>query len=156
MLRADFEWHGKEYSFEQKSADWYWSLGIIAAALAIVCILFGNILLALVVAAGAVAIGLEAAKHPRLHRFALTDQGLVIDDALYAYDGMMSYTVVEYLDGSLPPAISIKTTGILTPHLTVPLPGVDADAVYEYMYARVPHEPHEPPLSERLIALFRF
>lgn len=156
MLRADFEWSGKEYSFEEKSADWYWAVGIIAAAIALICVLFGNILLGIVVVAAAVAVGLEAAKHPRLHRFALTDHGLIIDDKLYPYDMMMSFTVMEYLDDSLPPSISIKTTSILTPHLTIPLPGVDADAVYEYMYERVPHEAHEQPLSERLIALFRF
>ena len=44
---AIFEWEGTEYRFEDKSADWYWALGIIATAIAIAAVLFNNILLAL-------------------------------------------------------------------------------------------------------------
>ena len=41
-----FEWHGKEYASEEKSADWYWAIGIGAIAIIIACVLFNNFLLA--------------------------------------------------------------------------------------------------------------
>jgi hypothetical protein len=156
MARTVFEWHAKEYEFEEKSADWYWALGILATALAIVCVLFGNVLLGLVIVAAAAAVALQAAKHPRIHRFVLDDRGLAIDDAFYPYDSMTAYALIEYLEGNLPPALSVKTTSIFTPHLLIPLTGVNADAMHEYLLQHVPHEPHELPFSYRVAALFRF
>jgi hypothetical protein len=76
---AIYEWEGREYSFEEKGADWYWALGILATAAVIVCILFSNILLALVLAAGAASIALAAMRRPRIHHFAIYEDGLAID-----------------------------------------------------------------------------
>jgi len=156
MARTAFEWHAKEYEFEEKSADWYWALGIIATALAITCVLFANVLLALVIIAAAVAIALQAAKHPKIHRFMLSDAGLAIDDAFYPYDSMTAYALIEYIDDELPPALSVKTTSLITPHLLVPLTGVNADALHAFLLQHVPHEPHDLPFAHRVAALFRF
>ena len=156
MARTVFEWQAKEYEFEERSADWYWALGIVATALAIVCVLFGNILLALVIIAGAAAVALQAAKHPKIHRFVLTDAGLSIDDAFYPYESMTAYAILEYIDNEFPPALSIKTSSLITPHLLVPLAGVNADAMYAYLLQHVVHEPHGLPFSHRIAALFRF
>src|SRR3989344_5883253 len=138
-----FEWHGREYDFQEKSADWYWALGIIATAAIVASILFGNILLAIVIVAGAISLALASAKRPKVHRFALTEEGLVIDRDLFPYDIMLSFSVLEYLDSNLPPSLSIKTTSILSPHLLIPLNDVDADAAYEFVACHVTHEPHE-------------
>jgi hypothetical protein len=153
---AAFEWHGKEYSSDQRSPDWYWALGIVAAALIVICILFGNVLLSVVVLVAAVAVGLQAAKHSRIHRYTLTERELIIDDVSHPYDTMLSYSVLEYLDDTLPPALSIKTDTILTPHLLIPLPVEDADDIYEYLLQHVPHEEHAMTFADYLIRLFRF
>ena len=156
MVRgAQFEWHGREYDFQEKSADWYWALGIIATAAIVAAVLFGNVLLALVIAAGTLALALASAKHPKVHRFALTEEGLLIDRDLFPYDTMISFSAIEYLDTSLPPSLSIKTKSILSPHLLVPLNDVDTDAVYEFIAYHVDHEPHEHSFTDRLIELFR-
>src|SRR5215208_5104564 len=92
-----FEWYGREYSFEERGSDWYWALGIVSAAAVLTCVLFGNLLLALVILAGTVAVGLQAAKHSRIHHFAVYTDGIAIDDNLYLYEGMRNFSVLEYL-----------------------------------------------------------
>ncbi|MFZ1988112.1 MAG: hypothetical protein WAV21_03740 [Minisyncoccia bacterium] len=150
-----FEWYGREYAFQEKSPDWYWALGIIAVAAIVASILFSNLLLALVILAGTSAIAIQAAKHPRTHRFAVTDQGLEIDDHLYVYDTMLHYSVLEYIDPSIPPALSIKTRSILSPHLIIPLVDVDADAVYEYLSIHLEDGKHEYSFVDRLVEMFQ-
>lgn len=149
-----FEWTGKPYEFEKKTADWYLAVGIIAGALAIASILFGNVLLALVIAAAAAALMLQAAKQPKIHRFAVTDDGLEIDDRLYPYDTMLHYSVLEYLERDVPPALSIKTRSLLAPHLLVPLHDVDPDEVYAYFSARLAEGHHEESFIDRLVEMF--
>ena len=73
-----FEWEGREYEHNPKSADWYWALGIVAVAGTVALVLFGNYLLAVLVVVATVAIALHAAKTPPLHRFQLTEHGLFI------------------------------------------------------------------------------
>ncbi|KND51559.1 MAG: hypothetical protein AB202_03250 [Parcubacteria bacterium C7867-007] len=150
-----FEWFGREYVFEEKGADWYWALGIIAIAAAIACVLFNNILLALVVIAAAGSLALSAAKHPRTHRFAIYDNGVGIDNSLYLYKDMVDFSVLEYIDNTLPPALSIKTNHIFAPHIYIPIVDHDPLEVYDYVSQHLPEGMHENSLMDRLEHLFR-
>jgi hypothetical protein len=150
-----FEWEGKQYEFAAKSADWYWALGIIAVAAMVAAILFGNFLLALVIFAAAVTTGLQAGKRSKIHRFMITDEGLQIDDSLYLYDTMLHFSVLEYPDTDLPPALSIKTRSVFSPHLLIPLTGVDPDAVYAYISLHLEEGHHETSIVDRLVEMFQ-
>jgi hypothetical protein len=150
-----FEWHGKEYASEEKSADWYWAVGIAAVAIVVACVLFDNILLALVVVAGAVAACLQAAKRPRIHRFAITERGIHIDDHFYEFESMLHFSVLEYLDETLPPALSIKTHHLLAPHLLIPIVGYDPLDVYDYIAAHLPEGKHDESIVDRVIEMMQ-
>lgn len=150
-----FEWEGREYDFNEKSADWYWALGIIATAAAVAAILFSNILLALVIGAGAGAIAVRAARHPRIHRFSVVEEGIAIDDTLYLFEDMLHFSVLEYPGTDLPPALSIKTRHILSPHIMVPIVGHDPLQVYVYIAQHVPEGNHEHSILDRFIDFLR-
>lgn len=156
MARAViFEWEGREYEFGEKGADWYWALGIIATAAVVASVLFNNILLALVIAAGAGAVAIRAARHPRIHRFTIYEDGVAIDDTLYLFADMLHFSVLEYLDPSLPPALSMKTRHILSPHLLIPIVGHDPLKVYAYVNQHVPEGSHEHSVLDRFIESLR-
>lgn len=150
------EWQGREYDHNPKSADWYWSLGIIAVAVAIAAILFGNYLSALLVIVAAASLALHAAKEPPLHRFQLTEQGLMIGEELHPFERMLSFSVLEDLEGELPPVISIKTESWLSPHLVIPLEHIDADAVYGYFLRHVDEDEHRHSFTDLLAAWLGF
>ena len=150
------EWEGKEYDHNPKSADWYWALGIIAAAAAIASILFSSYLLALLIIAAAAAIALHAAKQPPTHRFRLVEQGLVIGDEMHPFEKMISFSVLEDVEGELPPLLSIKNETWFAPHLVIPLEGVDADMVYEYFLQNVDESEHTHTFSDLVAAWLGF
>lgn len=150
-----FEWHAKGYASDEKSADWYWALGIVGIALIIVCVLFNNALLALVVLAAGIAIALQAAKRPRIHRFAIIDTGILIDNHLYKYDDMLHFSVLEYLDETVPPALSIKTRHFLAPHLLIPIVDHDPIAIYEYMSLHLTEGKHDESAMDRIVEMLQ-
>lgn len=153
---AVFAWEAKEYVHEEKGADWYWALGIIATAVVIVSILFNNILLALVIAAGTGALALAAARRPEIHRFAVTREGVAIDSSLYLFKNMRSFSILEYVDSTIPPTISIKTNHMLSPHITMPIVGYDPLEIYDYISEHVPEgNHHHPSLMEEVVGLLR-
>ena len=157
MPRAPlFEWEGREYEHNPRSADWYWALGIIAVACITASILIGNYLLALVVAAAAAAVALHAAKEPPLHRFRVVEHGLFIGEELHLFERMTSFCVFEHIDGEFPPILSIKTESWFSPHLEIPLNDVDADAVYAYFLAHVDEGAHKPTIADLVGAWLGF
>lgn len=153
--QAIFEWEGREYRFEEKGTDWYWALGIIATAAAIAAILFGNVLLALLIIAASSSVALVAAKGSRMHRFAIYDDGLAIDQNLYQFKDMMHFSVLEYVDPTLPPSLSIKTKHFLSPHLLVPIVDHDPMTIYTYISQHLPEGRHDESLFDHLVELFR-
>lgn len=152
---ALFEWEGRQYATEEKTADWYWAVGIIALAAIVASILFGNILLALVILAASVTLSLQAAKRPRIHRFTVTGNGLFIDETFYPFDCMLHFSVLEYLDPALPPALSIKTKRFLAPHLLIPIIGHDPVDLYTYFLNHIDEGRHEESFFDRVADLMR-
>ncbi|MBU2103432.1 hypothetical protein KKD81_03025 [Patescibacteria group bacterium] len=150
-----FEWEATEYVFEQKGSDWYWAVGIIAVAGVIASILFGNLILALLIAAATGTLALSTAKDPRTHVFRITDAGIMIDENVYEYEHIISFSVLEYIDPTLPPALSLKTHRILAPHLLIPIAGPDPVEVYEFLAEHIEEGKHDESAVDRLIELFR-
>ena len=150
------EWEGREYDHDPKSADWYWALGIVAVAGTLASILFSNYLLAVLIVLAAAALALHAAKKPPLHRFQLVEKGILIGDELHPFERMISFSVLEDVEGKLPPMISIKTESWLSPHLIIPLEGVNVDAVYAYFLQHVDEAEHQHSLIDLVAAWLGF
>lgn len=156
MARAVFfEWNAEGYLFEEKSADWYWALGIIAVAGAVASALFGNVILALLIIVAAGTLALSSMKRPQMHRFRITDEGVTIDENLYEYESIVSFSVLEYIDPNAPPALSLRTHKLLAPHLLIPIVGPDPVEVYEFFAEHVEEGRHDESLVDRIIDLLR-
>lgn len=153
---AILEWEGREYDHNPKSADWYWALGIIAAAAAIASALFGNYLLAVLILVAAGALALHAAKEPPIHRFRLVEEGIVIGNELHRFERMVSFCALEDVEEEFPPMLSVKTHSLRAPHLIIPLDGVDADLVYAHFLQNVDEEMHHHTVSDLVAAWLGF
>ena len=153
---AIFEWEGKEFAPETRSADWYWALGIVAIALMVVCVMINNFLLAIVVLIGSITTALLAAKRPRIHRFTVTDSGITIDTKHYLFKDMLHFSIFEFVDETKPAALSIKTKKLLSPHLMIPIVNHDPLDIYEYISLHLPEGRHEESFADKLVELMGF
>lgn len=156
MQRTLAEWEGREYDHNPKSADWYWALGIVATAGTIAAVLFGSYLIAALIVIGAITIALHSAKHPPLHRFRLVESGIMIGDDLHHFERMISFSVLEDIEGKLPPLLSIKTESWLSPRLVIPLESVDADMIYARFLQNVDEREHRHTFTDLVAALLGF
>lgn len=150
------EWTGREYDHNPKDADWYWAVGIITVAGVLAAILFSNYLLAALFIIAAAALALHAAKEPPIHRFRLVEQGIIIGDELHSFERMTSFSVLEDIEGEYPPMISIKTMSWFSPHLIIPLEGIDVDAVYAYFLQHVDEKEHHHTFVDLVAAWLGF
>ncbi|MDB5264946.1 MAG: protein of unknown function with transrane region [Parcubacteria group bacterium] len=150
-----YEWDGMEYTFDEKGGDWYWALGIIAVAGTIASVLFGNIILAFVILAASGTLALQTLRPPQMRHFSITEAGIVVDGRLHPYEEMLSFSVLEYADETIPPSLSIKTKKLLSPHLVIPIIGHDPVEVYEHFLDILPEGRHDESFFDRIIEMLR-
>lgn len=143
-------WIVHTHEHQERSVDWYWTLGGLAAAGAVLSIIFGNVLLAAIILIGAGSIGTLAARGPRTHWVKINERGVSMDGTLYPYESLHSYWV-------LGDDLLITTRSVLHPQLVIPLVEPSrAGAVKSYLKRHLDEEEQHPHLGEvvsRLIGL---
>ena len=127
MAKPPFIWEAHEYTFQEKSSDWYWAVGIVAISIAVISIIFGNVLLALLILLGSFSLSLFAAKHPVYVRFEINKTGVLIDRTLYPYGTLESFWVEDNRHLDLESKLFLKSQRLAMPIIAVPLEGADPE-----------------------------
>ena len=90
---ALISWNAPEHFHVEKRSDWYWSVGIITLALAVVAFIFGNIITGIFVLVGASALVIHAARVPRNIYHEVNDRGIIVDNTLYPFLTLESFWI---------------------------------------------------------------
>jgi hypothetical protein len=153
MYKETLSWDVLEHNHGEKSADWYWSLGIIALTIALLCILFGNILLAIFVVLAAFTMGLHAHKEPKLITIELNSRGILVDSTLYAYSALESFWIEEHDN---PPNIIIQSKKHLMPYVVLPINHLSPDDVRDYLLLHLKEVEHHESLGHKALEYLGF
>lgn len=149
----ELSWQVSSHNTRERSNDWFWGLGALAIVGAIASVVFGNALLAIIIALGAVSIGLLAVQEPREHSVVVGPRGIIIDGTRYPYPSVRSFWV-EHADSNA--RLFVSMSGILAPHFSLPIANtVEGDAVRRYLKRFVPEEEQGPQLGDHLADILR-
>lgn len=148
----DMVWTVTTHEHRDRSVDWYWALGVIAIAGAVVSVFMGNILLAVIIVLGVGSIGYLAARGPREHVVKIDNRGISIDGSRYAYSAINSFWVEHEVEQ---PQLFMTLRGIVTPHFSLTLDSeAQGDAVRRHLARHVEEEEQGPHLGEHLAKIF--
>jgi len=152
----DIRWQAPEYEHYEKTPDWYWGLGLIAAALIALALYLDNLLFAFVIAIGAFAVALYAARKPLTVEYSFTDRGLKIENTLYPYQTLQRFWFEETADGERR-TLLLESNKPLTPLISIPV-GTDVGTreLRELLLKYLPEEEIAEPASQRIMEWFRF
>lgn len=137
----------------EKSADWYWMVGIISATLAFISILLGNIVFAILIIVGVFTMTLYSVKRPQSVHIELGPTGIKVHEVLYPYANLESFWIEEK---ELAPRILFKTTKKIAPYVTVLLGDANPDEVRDELLVHLPEIKHSEPFLEKLLIYFGF
>ncbi len=146
-------WDSHEYHHFEKNADWYWSLGIIAVSIAILCILFNNLLFAAFIIVGAIAGALYAAREPELAHVELRPHGVKVNNIMYTYHSLESFWVEEF---EHPEVLILKSKHLLMPYIIVHLSHVHPDDIRVYLRMHLKEVEHHESLIHKLFEYLGF
>src|SRR3989344_4706004 len=99
MDREYIAWDALEYEYREKSADWFWAVGVIALAAAVTAAILGNVLFAVLIVVGAAALAIHAGREPLVVHFAISERGVSVGKTLYPWKTLDSFWV-ETRDGN--------------------------------------------------------
>lgn len=155
-LGKTISWQAHEYFHQEKSNDWYWGLGIIAITAAVLAIVFGNTLFALVIVLFAFIAGMQAHREPKLINFELSNRGVIINHVLYPYSTLESFWIAEQHLNKPDPKVLIKSKRPMMSFIHLPVENVDIEEVRDFLLIYLKEEELEEPLLEKVLEYFGF
>ncbi len=153
--RQPIEWVAPEYVHVEKSQDWYWVLGLLAVAASVGAMLFNNVLFALLILISSFVLALFAGRKPNNVHFALAQRGVRIDDALYPFSNLKSFSIAELSPNHVAKLI-LEPKAHFAMSVYIPLLNVDVDHVHDFLLDFLPEESHEEPLIHHLMEWLGF
>lgn len=150
------KWQSLEYEEKDRSVDWYWAVGLIALAIAVVAVVYKNYLFAIMVIVGAFALLLFAARKPKTVEYELTRRGIRVNTVLYPYATLRSFWIHHH-DGDRRGKLIVQSEKTLMPYVTITLPDEpDVDIIHDFISAYLPEEEHPESFSEILMERLGF
>jgi hypothetical protein len=141
-------WDTHEYYHMDRGSDWFWMLGIVSVSLAIICVLFGNVLLALFILIAAFAAGLYAAKGPNIAHFELQPKGILAGETFYTFKTLESFWIDEHHPL---PRIILKSKKTFMPHILIPIDDMPVHEIREYLLDHIHEVEHQESIAHQLL-----
>ncbi len=145
-------WEAYEHEHIERGSDWYWALGIVAIALALVSILLYDFFFALVILAGAVTLALVSRTPPDIAFFELSDRGVRVNGVLHRFDEIISFWVED--EHAHRPLLLVDTVKFMSPNLIIPIEGIDPRLVRAFLKERTQETPMKEPVAHKILEFF--
>lgn len=147
------QWETVEYYHTEKSTDWFWAVSIVAISAAVTAVIFQNVLLAILIIIGAVALIMYAKRIPGDTVAEINDGGILFGDTYYPYANLDSFWVDDehYYDRLL-----VKSQKTFMPFIVIPLAGTHPEMIRERLRPHLLEEEHHEPIIQQLMEHFGF
>src|SRR3990167_8815034 len=149
---ATLRWSAHEHEHVPRDSNWYWALGILAACVALISVLFGNVLFAILILVAAATLGILATTPPPLIEFELSDRGIRVGGTMHRYEEIISFWVEDH--DADPPVLLVDTVKWLSPNLVIPLTDVDPGQVRAFLTERAEEVPMKEPVWHKVLEFF--
>ncbi len=155
-MKEGIFWETYEFQYKKKTADWFWAVGIICVAIAIISTIYGDSLFALfILIAGGLSIS-TGNKRPKILEIRLNDKGLEIDSVLYPYQNIKTFWV-EDNKNSIPKLI-LRIERFLNPIIVLPIETDYAEPsdIRNHLLNFVPEDRTPEPVSHKIMEYLGF
>lgn len=141
------EWITIEHAYYEKSNDWFWIVGIIGITAALLAIILGNLLFAVLIVIAAATVIIRGGKIPNLILIKLGPSGVRIGEKLYPYQSFKSFSIDE--EDELP-ILTLVPKGFAITQLRFPIEEVDLETVRDYLLDHLDESYHEHSFAESI------
>lgn len=114
------EWSAPEYDHEEKSNDWFWTIGLITLVSVIISLWLSNYIFAIFLAISGASLILFTLRHPQEVTYTIENEGLSMGKDKYEWKNIKSFYIIKKnKDNS---KLLIETNKYFLPVYTIPMP----------------------------------
>jgi hypothetical protein len=146
-------WYAPEYIHTEKTSDWYWIVGIVTLSLAIIAIIFNDVIFAILIVIAVATLTLYATRIPTLLEIEISSAGVRNGDTYHTYDDLESYWI-ETRDAF--PKVIFKSKKKLSLYISILIEDADPYAIDELLSQYLPKVEHREPFLEKLMIWMGF
>ena len=118
-METILEWQAPEHRFDKKGRDWYWILGIVVIAAAVLAFYFNNFLFGVFLVIAGITIGILSYKETKIVSVRMVPKGVIFDRRLYPWGSFRSFWIEdEHLHGA---RILLHPVNSLLPLVVIPI-----------------------------------
>jgi hypothetical protein len=148
-MENKISWHVLEYKKKEKTADWYWAVGIIAVSISIISIFMHNIFFAVLIIIAVGTLLIFSVRDPKIVEVELSDKGIRVDKNLYSYVSLEAF----WVDGSQEreEKIILKSKKAIMPLIIVPIEEYSHEDIRRFLLEKITEKEMEEPLSQKVM-----
>jgi hypothetical protein len=148
------EWNALEHEHKQRSQDWFWAMGIVVLSLAIVSVILGNIIFAILIVVSAICLSLFINKDPDIVHASIDEIGITKDKTRYPFSTLESFWLEEDHPHK---KIILQSKKVFMPLIIVPVGDeVDLDKLHRILSKYLVEEYHSVPFVEVILEYLGF
>ncbi len=140
---ALISWNAPTHTYREKTTDWYWSVGIITLAIAVVCFIFSQVLTGIFVIVAAITLVLHASKPAKVVYHEINDRGIIVDSVLYPFLSLESFWISHEIK---PDKILLKSHKTFMPLIVILIEEADPEEVREVLLKYIAETEHHQQL----------
>ena len=146
-------WRAPEYIHTEKTADWYWIVGIVTISIAIIAIILGNLIFGILIIVSSLTLSLYASRPARMIEIDVSGLGVKIGSQFFPYAELDSY----WIDTVGPhPKIILKTKKKLMFFITALIENESPEELDTFLAHYLPQVEHTEPFLEKLLVYLGF
>lgn len=146
-LPSKIKWNAPEYEFHEKTAEWYWALGIIAAALVLAAVILHNFLFAVFAVLAGLSAGLYGARRPKTIQHEINSGGVSLGNRNFNYEHIDHFWI-NY-DPPAKKELILESKKTFSTHTVLLLGNADPEQIRRYLLQYL----KEKKIEESLVAV---
>ncbi len=150
-------WQHDEHVHKEKTADWFWSVGIVAVGGIFLSIFFKNYLFALIILLFVITSFSLVKRHPKYLTFEISRKGVRAGNVLYPYSILESFWVIDEEENE-DDKIILRSRKPLSPFIILPYDStvVNPELLRDYLLDYLDEEELAEPLHQIIMEWFGF
>ncbi len=148
------EWEAPEFEYREKTADWFWIVGIATITLIILAFFFKNMLWGILATVGGFSISLYGAKKPATVKFKIDPKGIRVGDRMFEYENLESFWI-NY-DPPQKKELIVKSKKTFMPYTKIMLRSEDPEKIRGYLLQFLDEEKIEESLTQTIMEIMKF
>lgn len=152
-MEDSLRWQAPEYNHYQRSADWFWAVGIITISIAVLAFVFKNQLFGILILLSAGILVFYAIRTPQDVEYEINHRGIVVGRDLHPYLTLESFWI-ETRGGE--PKIILRSKKAVSPYIIIPIHEDSVDEISAVLHQFLEEKEMTEPASHKIMEYLGF